>query len=234
MARLVLSEIAKRLNLNTVTFNRWIKQGKIPVKKVGNFGIFNEAELNAWAAKQRIPFRNSEHEISEKQNKEREISSFSLLNAVKAGGVLKDIEGICKEDAIQCAVNRIKQLPNNLKSELYMQIMKREKLTSTGIGNGIAIPHPRSPLKHELLLHPMIVTCFLDKPIDFNAIDGKAVFVFFLILTPSIEIHLNLLSKLSFCLRDTSFINFLKTRPDPDDFIVKIKTIEKNIEERGL
>ncbi len=230
MARLPLSEIAKRLNLNTITFNRWIKQGKIPVNKVGNFGIFNEAELDAWAAKQRISFRKTKPDKEEK--KEKRIS-FTLSDAVKAGGILKDIEGKNKKEVIEHAVNRIKGISKNLKAELCEQIIKREKLTSTGIGNGIAVPHPRSPLKYGLS-QPMIITCFPDNPIDFDSIDGKHVFVFFLILTPSIEIHLDLLSKLSFCLRDNSFIEFLKKRPDLEEFIARVETMEKNIEKRGL
>ncbi len=229
MAKLVLSEIADRLNLNTETFDRWIKQGKIPVKRKGNFGIFNEAELNKWAALQRISFRTTEKEREE----EKTFSSCMLLTAVQSGGLLEGIQGERKEDVIQDAVNHIEGISDNLKSEIYIQIMKREKLASTGTGKGIAIPHPRSPLKNGFS-NPMIVTCFLDKPIDFDSIDGKPVFVLFIILTPSIETHLNLLSKLSFCLREESFIKFLEKHPDFETFLAEIETMEHNIEERGF
>ncbi len=229
MTKLVLSEIAKRLNLNAETFNRWIKQGKIPVTKSGNFGIFNESELNQWASQQRISFRTTKIE----KDKTEDICSALLLTAVESGGLFKNIKGRTKEEVIQFGVKCIPGIADSLRSELYVQIMKREDLTSTGIGRGVAIPHPRTPFNGGFP-HPMIVTCFLDKPIDFNAIDGKPVFVLFIILTPSIEVHLNLLSKLSFCLRDNSFVKFLEERPDFKSFFAKIKTMEQNIEERGI
>ncbi len=225
MTRLALSEIAKRLNLHTETFKRWIKQGKIPVTKSGNFGIFNEAELNKWAAQQRSSFRTAGPDEKE----ENCFVSCPLLSAVKEGGLFKNIEGRNKDDVIRSSVSRLSGIPNNLKSEIYEQIIKREKLSSTGIGKGVAVPHPRSPLKQGLS-YPMITTCFPDKPIDFDSIDGKPVFVFFLILTPSIEVHLNLLSKLSFCLRDSTFINFLESGPGFEIFLDRIKTMERCME----
>ena len=229
MAKLALSEIAQRLNLHIETFNRWIKQGKIPVAKSGNIGIFNESELNKWAEQQRSSFRNAGPE----GDKEKISPLLPLLTALQSGGLFKNIEGIKKEEVIQSAVNCIPDISKTLRSELYRQIMKREKLTSTGIGKGVAIPHPRAPFK-EVFSHPMIVTCFPDQPIDFDSIDGKPVFVFFIILTPSIEAHLSLLSKLSFCLRDNSFITFLEKRPDFETFLARIEAMEQNIEDRGI
>ncbi len=50
--RQTLEEIAQRLNLSIETLDRWIRQGRIPVSKTGEMGVFHEVELNKWAAKQ--------------------------------------------------------------------------------------------------------------------------------------------------------------------------------------
>ena len=78
----------------------------------------------------------------------------------------------------------------------------------------------------------MIVTCFLKKKVDFQAIDDQPVFVLFLLLSPTIEIHLNMLSRLSFCLRDTDFMGFLRQKPDEELFLSQIREMETRLENR--
>ena len=111
----------------------------------------------------------------------------------------------------------------------YEQLLEREHLTSTGIGKGVAIPHPHDPLA-EVTEKPLITTCFLEKPIDFNAIDDQPVFVLFILISPTIKIHLHLLSRLSFCVRDNAFVEFLKRSPDSDTFFLKITEFEKQLD----
>jgi PTS system nitrogen regulatory IIA component len=76
----------------------------------------------------------------------------------------------------------------------------------------------------------LILTCFLEKPIDFAAIDDQPVFVMFVLISPTIKIHLHLLSRLSFCVRDHAFVEFLKTHPDSDAFFLKIAEFERQLD----
>jgi len=82
-------------------------------------------------------------------------------------------------------------------------LLEREKLGSTGIGDGIAIPHGKLPLLDEL------VVSFgrSSEGIDFNAMDGKPVHLFFLLLAPenSAGLHLKALAKISRMLKDSDF-----------------------------
>lgn len=73
-------------------------------------------------------------------------------------------------------------------------------LGSTGIGDGIAIPHPRSPLIFNLP-HASLTLSFLEKPIDFGALDGKPVFAAFTILSQTVRGHIHLISRLAHVLR---------------------------------
>jgi len=87
---------------------------------------------------------------------------------------------------------------------LHQVLLARESLGSTAIGGGIAIPHVRNPITLHVA-RPLVALCFLEHPIDFQAIDGRPVHTLFTIVSPTIKAHLNLLSKLSFGLRASAF-----------------------------
>lgn len=100
---------------------------------------------------------------------------------------------------------RIIRIPKSVDPEfLYKVLMAREKMGSTAVGEGIAIPHARMPL----VLHvskPSISLCFLEEPVEFGALDGKPVFALFTIISPTIRSHLYLLTRLSYLLRNDEF-----------------------------
>ncbi|HSM74949.1 MAG TPA: PTS sugar transporter subunit IIA, partial [Desulfobacterales bacterium] len=102
----------------------------------------------------------------------------------------------------------------------------------TGIGKGVAIPHPRTPLSGGE--YPtMVTTCFLESPLEFNAIDDRPVFVLFIILCPTLQQHLHILSRLAFCLRDTRFEALLQKRPSSESLLAKVREIEQTLEGSG-
>ncbi|MDY6952356.1 MAG: PTS sugar transporter subunit IIA, partial [Thermodesulfobacteriota bacterium] len=113
--------------------------------------------------------------------------------------------------------------------ELFLRLLEREDLSTTGIGRGVAIPHPRSPLP-DAPAEPSITTCFLENPMDYNAIDDMPVFVLFLMLSPSPKVHLRLLARLSYALRDKAFIDFLKATPPEGHILSRVAEIETNID----
>ena len=78
---------------------------------------------------------------------------------------------------------------------LHRRLLEREELCSTGIGSGIAIPH----CKFKKLKRPVLAVATSARPIDFRALDGKPVQVFFLLISPedAPAEHLQVLSGLS-------------------------------------
>lgn len=234
-----LTEIAGHLGLNLDTLDRWIRQGKIPVNKQGDMGIYNVSELNRWADKQRKTSLNSEDKFRTPQgdmaaqSSSGDLSDLILLAALKRGGIFQGVKGEDKGEILKAAVDLIPDYPGKNNSEILDQLMEREKLTSTGIGEGVAIPHPRNPLSQGLT-EPMIVTCFPEKEIPFQSIDDQPVFVIFLMLSPTVEIHLNMLSRLSFCLRHSHFIRFIRQAPDAEHFLSCITEMENRLENRGV
>ena len=218
---LSVSELSKHLGVAPDTIERWVRQGKLPVFKKGINYRFDTKELEKWASKHNISLK-----FSGKGAPQKDIESLIPLSfAVQNGRVYFDIQGNDVNSVLKSSIKKIDRIPDNFKADLLDRLIKREKALSTGIGNGIAIPHPREQLSY--LESPMVSVCFLDHPVDYKALDNQPVSILFFILCPTLKMHLHLLSALSFCLRDDLFIDFLKSRPDSVALVEKIEIIQK-------
>jgi len=226
--KLSIHEIAQSLYLPMSTVRRWIRQGRIPIHKSGSDYVFNEDILKKWATAHQLAFSPPKKAV----DKQPVLKIENLFSTMKRGGVFHGIQGDNVTKALKAAVDIIPVLTNKTKEKLYERLIERENLTSTGIGKGVAIPHPHRHISDDDG-KPVITTCFLDKPIDFAAIDDKPVFVMFILLCSTVKDHLHLLSRLAFCVRDDSFVEFLRTSPSSDDFFLKVIEFEKQLDRAG-
>ncbi len=98
---------------------------------------------------------------------------------------------------------------------LFEQLLARERLGSTGIGSGIAIPHCRCKALDRTL--GALIT--LESPIDFDAIDNQPVDVVFAMLVPenAESAHLQTLAGLAESLQKPDFVNALRQATNPED-----------------
>jgi nitrogen PTS system EIIA component len=224
---LTLSQIADCLNVAESTLERWIRQGRIPVERIGGECRFNPATLERWARDHHMHFS-----ISGAEKQPPATTAGGLAEAMGRGGIHQGIEGDGIGTLLKNAVARLTMLPPPVRDELYDRLVSREQLSSTGIGRGVAIPHPRSPLNHSKDL-PLIATCFLNAPADFNAVDRQPVFVLFILVGDSIDSHLRLLSRLAFCLRDDTFLTFLRGRPGMDALLDRVGGFERQMVQTG-
>ncbi len=220
--KLALKELAAALNITPNTLERWIRQGRIPVRIKGNHCVFSLPSLQKWAVANNLAYKPPGAEalpVPEGQ-------ADNLRAAMERGGLYYNIEGESVEEVIRSGVNSITSFDTQGQREtLYESLLAREELMSTGIGKGVAIPHPRTPLDYGEI-PAFITTCFLKNPVDYKAVDRQPVFVLFLLICPSSKRHLHLLARLSFCLRDEEFINFLTHTPDQSAFFKKIEELD--------
>lgn len=102
--------------------------------------------------------------------------------------------------------------------------MAREKLGSTGIGQGVALPHARI----ENIKKPIVLIGISQKGIDFSSLDGAPVYIIFLIISPIFQegLHLKLLAKISRLLKDKYFLERLKELRSPQEIIEFIRRQE--------
>ncbi len=228
--KLELDTLARCLQLPRDTLERWIRQGRIPVRKTDQICDFKKDVLDAWAQKHHIRFKLVENQapLQEVAGPDNEAAE-TLLAALVRGGFHLGPDGRSVEEVLKKGVALAPLLSDSERDILFEKLMERERLTSTGIGKGVAIPHPRNPLPGNGR-KAMITTCLLDQPVDFNAIDRKPVTVVFLMVCPTVKSHLFLLSRISFCLRDESFITLLNSRPSADQFFSAIEALEARLE----
>ena len=228
--KLDINAIARCLDLPVSTLDRWIRQGRIPVQKSGKDWAFDAQLLQKWADARNLPFVLP---TDERKPAKKDAPPETLLSAMQRGGLHTELAGREVEDVLAAAADRVPGFSAAEKEELCATLIEREALTSTGMGKGVAIPHPRTPLS-ATLEKPMIVTCYPQAPLDFNAIDARPVFVLFLLLSTSVKIHLHLLSKLAFCIRDNDFVSFLKGAPSADRLFSKITELESRLEKSEI
>ena len=219
--RLSVKDVAGLLNVSEKTVYRWIKQEVIPFYRVNEQFRFNRAELLEWATAQRI-------QVSPEIFLEDETSKAplpSLSEALKAGGVAYRVGGEDKPSVLRALVE-VLNLPEEVDREfLYQVLQARETLGSTGIGEGIAIPHVRNPVVLHLS-KPTITLCFLEHPIDFRAIDGQPVNILFTLISPTVRAHLHLLSRLSFALKNQEFRDVLKRQASREELMEAVVRAE--------
>ena len=222
-----MQSLATALDLPLSTVERWVRQGRIPIQRRGNHAFFSRATLSRWASVHQLPF-----DLDNAPPETPSSESFDTLVAVmKRGNLFHHVEGADKDEVLQSAVNCLYFFSADEKNELFDKLLAREQLASTGIGNGIAIPHPRDPLS-QAPASPVISTFFLNEPIPFNAIDDQPVSILFLLISSTVKHHLHLLSRLSYCIRDKAFVAFLHTHPEPEALFSHVKAFEKKLDER--
>ncbi|MGH7618936.1 MAG: PTS sugar transporter subunit IIA [Gemmatimonadaceae bacterium] len=101
----------------------------------------------------------------------------------------------------------------------------REALGSTGIGDGVAIPHVRNPIVLHIA-RPFVTLGLLEYPIDFAAIDGVPVHALFMVVSPAVPTHLRILARLGFVFRDTTLRELLRLRSPAREILNRLELIE--------
>jgi PTS system nitrogen regulatory IIA component len=151
-----------------------------------------------------------------------------LAEALQAGGIVHGLRGTDKASVLRAMVEHLR-VPEELDREFLLHVLlARENLQSTGIGEGVAIPHVRNPI----VLHvpqPIVTLCFLDQPIDFGALDGKPVHALFSLICPTVRAHLTLLSRLSFALHDERFKRVIAERGPSDEVLAEARRVEHTL-----
>jgi PTS system nitrogen regulatory IIA component len=115
---------------------------------------------------------------------------------------------------LQDLARRAATITGQSERAIFSVLMKRERLGTTGVGNGIAIPHGKLPTLDRLYG----VFARLEHPIDFDSIDDRPVDLIFLLLAPesSGADHLKALARVSRLLRDKSACEKLRGTDDPE------------------
>ncbi len=206
--RLGVRDVASQFGVPEKTVFRWVEEDGLPVSKVDGQYRFNPAALFEWATARGMKVPPAL--FHEPENGDRE-KLPSVVEALRAGGVIEKVPGDDKRAVLAAMVSHLK-LPKGVDRESLLQVLlAREQLGSTGIGEGIAIPHVRNPIVLRVP-KPMIALGLLDHPIEFGAVDRRPVHTLFLVITPTTRSHLHILSHLGYILQDRAVRDALAAR----------------------
>jgi PTS system nitrogen regulatory IIA component len=222
--QLSVKDAAGLLDVSEQTIYRWVKQERIPAYRLHDQIRFNRAELLEWAIARRLPISPAVFPDSGSGAS----ALPTLREALQTGKIVRHVGGSDVPSVLRAVVD-VLDLPDELDREfLYQVLLAREQLGSTGVGEGIAIPHVRNPVVLQGT-RPSIALCFLDHPIDFHAIDGQPVGILFTLISPTVRVHLHLLSRLGFVLGDARFKEALRRRAPREELLEALARAEAAI-----
>lgn len=220
---LTLQEVSEYLQLSDKTLLKMVKAGEIPCAKIANQWRFSKAMLDDWITSKMnvIP----QNDYSRMVEKEFDIIKVSRL--IDEDLIIMDLKAQTSEGVITELAERAykNELVVN-KDEFIKKLLEREKLTSTSIGQGIALPHLRKPCG-SIVTEPKIVIGYSKKGVDFASLDGEKTYIFLLLLSDSEVVHLRILSKVSQILSKNGNTEKLKSFKEKKE-VIKFFIIEEN------
>lgn len=142
--------------------------------------------------------------------------------------VVLDLKSSNRESVLEELVNAVPELSREpeARETLLRALLERERLHSTGIGDGIALPHSRNALV-GLIDQPIIVFGRHNTGIPYEAIDQIPARLFFLIVAPTVTQHLGILARLSRILRDPKIRKKLLALQRPEEAVSAFQQADK-------
>lgn len=208
---MTLEEVADYLQVSEKSVLRMAQSGKIPAAKVASQWRFMRSVVDDWLmAQMEIPSVRSAPARKEppKLPLLTELIPPALMNLEVQPG---------RKEAI------LKQLVDPLRSSKILRqprrfldsLVERESMVSTGIGHGIALPHPRRPIP-ALFKEPNVVLGVCREGADFEAMDHQRTYVFFLLCAPTEDVQLRLLARIIQLGRHITAIENIKRAPSKE------------------
>jgi nitrogen PTS system EIIA component len=217
---LSIEAAARILGLSEDRVHGLARQGVLPAYHLDGEYRFNKIELQEWATAHQhrlAPDIFSDGEAGQ--------APLSLQTALRRGGIHHRLAGTTREEVLR-AVSELPSLPATVnRSLLFELLLHREALASTGVGNGIALPHPRDPLVAQVE-GPTLVLCLLEAGVDFGAVDGQPVHVLFTLLAPTVRAHLQLLARLSYALGDEQFRRLVREAAPAERILARAQALD--------
>ncbi len=220
---LTVNDVSKFLQLSEEVILTWTKEGKIPSYQLSGEYRFNREEIEEWML--RYVNQNNLHIDPKEQSKG--LQHFNLYRALHKGHVLNDVEGGSKEEVIRNSMKIISKQLDVDAEVLTNLLLDREKLMSTAINSGVAVPHTRDFLLPSA--YDVVAVVHLKDPIEYDALDGEDVHTLFFLFACQDKRHLNLLAKIAFFCHQPENLEILKQKLDKKELLNSIKAWESSL-----
>jgi PTS system nitrogen regulatory IIA component len=218
--RVTVREAADLLNAPEAKIYAWIESGDLPAHRINDQYRINRSELLEWATERNLPVAPALfHEAEEDER------IPSMAESLERGGVFHDVGGTTREEVLRSIIALLKLEDEGDRETLLQLLLARDAAAVVAVGDGIAIPHVRNPIALSSD-EPSLTLCFLRHPVGFEAPDGKPVFALFFLVSPTTRVHLQMLAKIAFLLRDPAFREAIRSRAPAARLIEVARNVE--------
>lgn len=237
---LKIKDVADLLNVSETTVRRWLTDGKIPAYRINGQYRFSKMEIENWVMSHKIgksdeasPFNQVKVKTAEEKESAPSrggIQQFSLYRALHKGSVIDGIDTDDKEELIRETMRRMSDQMDVDPDAVAEMLLDRERLQSTGLNSGIAIPHTRDFLLNAH--HDVVTVVYPKEPIDYAALDGEPVHTLFFLFACENKRHLHLLAKIAHLCSQPGTMEFLQTKPSKEKLLDFVKEWEGQIKKQ--
>lgn len=218
MHELTLKDLAPLAGVSEETLAGWVKEGSFPGKIENGAFRFSDREVRRW-------FSNHHRCLPPDWLSGSGGTSICLPELISRGGILRNIAGNNVSEVIRAAGGCM-PIPEGFEREAVVRaLLEREELTPTAVGKGIALPHPRSPILKDATLEQVTIV-FLEKPVDYHAVDGQEVHTLMVLLSSDFKRHLEILSRISYLCQQKEFLDLLQMRASSERLLNTIARLE--------
>ncbi len=218
---LKLKDVADLLGISETTVRRWLAEGKIPAYRLNRQYRFSRAEIEDWLLQQRIdPEADEEKPTSGNMQ-------FSFYRALYRGDVLSNIQAKTKEEVIAKTMEEMGKRFDLDPAVLTDLFLDRERMMSTALGRGIAVPHSRDFLLNTH--YDVIMVVYPEVPLHYDSLDGQSVHTLFFLFAADDRNHLNLLAKVAHLSSHEKNRAFFQTKPTRERLLAYIKHWESSL-----
>jgi len=208
---MTLSEMADYLKIAKRSLLRMAQRGDIPGTKIASQWRFMRSLIDDWmiSRMKNLPAGELEKLI---QSEKVPLPLYRLLPVELVG---LDIRPDTKKQVLEQLLDLLGACGQPFERQSFLQkLLDREEMVSTAIFPGIALPHFRKPEECPLA-EPRVVLGLCRAGTDFDSLDGKPTYVFFLICAGSVVVHLKIIAELALLFRRSALLEELLAAPDP-------------------
>ena len=219
--QLTVREAARLLNVPERAVYRWIQEAVIPVQRIGEQYRFNPVELAEWATQRKMVVSPRLFDSKEQQD-----PLPSLARALEAGGVHADVPGHDRDSVLRSVIALL-QVPEEADREFLLSVfMARDHVGGSVVREGIAIPGIRNPIVLKVG-RPCASLFYLRQPVRLSHDGGGSpVHTLFAWICPSVRMHLQLLTRLTWMLGDARLLRVLAERGGREPVLEVLRALE--------
>jgi nitrogen PTS system EIIA component len=219
--RVTVREAATLLHAPEAKVYEWIESRDLPAYRINDQYRINRSELLEWATARKLSIDPALFRGEEENER-----IPSIAGSLERGGVFHEVGGKTRAEALRSIIALLKLDDEGDRETLLDLLLARDAAAVVPVGDGIAIPHVRNPIALSMD-EPSLTLCFLRQPVDFGAPDGQPVFALFFLVSPTTRVHLQMLARVSYLLRNPAFRDAIRGRESAARLIDAARNIEK-------